>query len=497
MFPLKVIIFSCLCLLLPEFSLRCQAQPFRWNVHEARKGDILFSVQADTLFGLSKNLFSVALGEENILFRNDPFHPLTRFKKTDIRPLTEDFFAVRKDQEWILFRTDNGGPARAENFRNFRIWKNCIVAESKEDLLLLLPSGEDIRADSVQFSGERILLFKKDGILLLDSLLKSRFYKTGSSKRKFNAPYYSFLLSDSSWIALKGGPSFAEKPQSFWWNDTCLLDSSAGEVFIQTPSIKRKKIADSVVLESPYILWMASGKKQWLRFRNGKKIPLKPHFERRALNDSLCAVRFEKGWVFYSITGNRYPLKPVISEIGRVAGPWLMVRANKRWGCADHTGIIRISCRYDSILPMSQGLMAVKLGREWGFLDADERIRIQLNFHMVQPFLDSVCLAARDKKYGLIKPDGSEILPFHYDKIWSSENGNWLLMKEKWMGIAAFKGKILLKPRYSDIIEAHSGFIRVERDGHYGLFDSAGKQVLPLESARIIPDKANGILISR
>jgi hypothetical protein len=70
-------------------------------------------------------------------------------------------------------------------------------------------------------------------------------------------------------------------------------------------------------------------------------------------------------------------------------------------------------------------------------------------------------------------------------------------MKDKWTGMASFRGKILLKPRYSDIIDAQSGYIRVERDGHYGLFDSSGTLILPLESKRIIPDQANGVLIAR
>lgn len=497
MFRQKLRFFCFITLMLAGLAISGAAQPFQWKVNETKNGEFLFSIRADTILGLSNDLYAAWLGNENILFRKDPFHPVVRRKKTEIKPLIPGFFAVREAEGWKIYQTENAGPARPESFREIRLWKGCILASGWKDYLLLLPSGEEIRCDSVQFSGERMLLFKEDGILLMDSLMKGRFYRTGSGNRKFNSPFFTFLLSDSSWIPFHGGSFFTEKPGSFWWNDTCLLDSNAKEVRIQTPSIRRKKIADSVVVESPFVLWMASGKRQWLRFRNGKKIPLKPHLQRKALNDSLCAVLYEKGWVFHSSSGNRYPLKPVISEIGEANGSWFMVRANKRWGCADHTGIIRISCRYDSILPISQERMAVKLGREWGFLDADERIRIQLNYHSVQPFRDSVSLAGRDGKSGLIMLDGREILPFQYDRIWSTSRGNWLLKKDKWTGIATYRGKVLLKPRYSDIIEAESGFIRVERDGKYGLFDSSGNPLLPLESGCITPDMANGVLISR
>ena len=141
MFPSKVRIFSFLFLLLPEFAILCQGQPFRWTVHEAKKGDFVFSVRADTLFGLSKDLFAARLGDEHILFRRDPFHPVSRLKKSDIKPLIPGFFAVRQEDGWKLFQADSAGPPRAETYRVFRIWKDCILASSQQDFLLRLHSG--------------------------------------------------------------------------------------------------------------------------------------------------------------------------------------------------------------------------------------------------------------------------------------------------------------------------------------------------------------------
>lgn len=155
MFPSKVRIFSILFILLPEFAFLCLGQPFSWAVHDAKKGDFIFSVRADTLFGLSKDLFAARLGNEHILFRRDPFHPVSRFKNSDIKPLIPGFFAVRVDDGWKLFQAETAGPARAETYQDFRIWKDCMLAAGRKDFLLLLPSGEEIRADSVQFSEER------------------------------------------------------------------------------------------------------------------------------------------------------------------------------------------------------------------------------------------------------------------------------------------------------------------------------------------------------
>jgi hypothetical protein len=161
------------------------------------------------------------------------------------------------------------------------------------------------------------------------------------------------------------------------------------------------------------------------------------------------------------------------------------------------TGIIRISCRYDSLLPLSQDRMGAKIGNVWGFLDRDERIRIQPNFEFIQPFKDSLCLVKQDGKWGLLKLNGQLELSCHFDYITQTSSGKWILKRGDWMGIADIKGKILLNTRYSNIIEAPPDLIRVERDGRTGLFNSKGNALLLLEFSRILPDYIHRILIAR
>jgi hypothetical protein len=496
-FPFRVL-FLCIGLLqIAGAGSLLHAQPFEWKVRDSGNGKELFSVLADSIFGLSSQLFALSLEKETILFKDNPFYPLLRKNEVELRPLNKRYFAEKGPEGWQLYSVENAAPARKGIFLNVKIWNGGIIAVAKNECLFIPENGEEIRADSSQISEDKLLLYLKDGIFWIDRQSATKFYRTPAANRKFNAPFFSYLRSDSSWLGLRGGPNFYEKNRSFWWNDTCLLDSSSTDVHIQSPGISRKKLTDSVVLESPDALWMKSGKRSFLLFSNGRKIPLKPHFERRAINDTLCAIRYAKGWTFHSSRGNRYPLKSVISGIGQVIGDWIMVLANGRWGCVDHTGIIRISCRYDSILPMSQGRMAVKLGKVWGFLDQDERIRIQPNYEWVQPFSDSICAAKLEGKFGLLGLSGHPVLPFQYDSIRLTAGGKWLVSKGKWAGLSNFKGKILLKPSYSDIIEVDSGLYRVERDGHAGLFDAHGNAILPLESKNILLDKANGILITR
>lgn len=473
------------------------AQPFIWKVHDMKTAESLFSVRADTVFGLSSDLYAAELSGETILFRNDPFHPLSRTENKSFRPLNEHFFAAGNRGGWQLYHTANASLARTDIFSDFQFWRNSLLAKLEKGFVYFPPGGEDILADSVQVLGPWLILYKSDGIFLVDSSSAVKYFHSPAKNRRFNIPWFSSLLNDSTWISLKGEFSFIEKRNSFWWNDSSLLDSNAAGVYLQSPTIRRKKLADTLSVESSEVLWMKTGKRSFLYFSNGRKIPLRPHSARKAINDSLCAVRYPEGWTFHSKGGNKYSLKPVISDIGPCIGNLILVRSNRRWGCVDPSGIIRISCRYDSILPMSEGLMGVKIGRVWGFLDKDERIRIQPNYEWIEPFSDSVCLARLGEKFGLLHISGEPVLPFQYDSISSLPSGNRLLKAGKWLGLGNFKGKILLKPRYSDIIELHSGLIRVERDSRFGMFGSEGNPLLPLESVRIVLDKANGVIISR
>ncbi len=479
------------------FTQSISAQPFQWQVSDMESGKWKFSLNADSLRFLSQELFVANLGKESIFFREDPLHPLLRRPASDFRALNKRFFAEKEEKGWQLLECRNPGKARLETFKRIICWKGQVLAEGSQQWKLIPETGEEIPADSVQIFQDRLLLFRSDGILSLDSLFQGRFYKSSGQRRKFNAPWFSCLLSDSSWIPLKGGAFLREMPGSFWWNDSTLLDSSSREVYWQSPGRSRQKIGDSVVVESARLLWVKSGKQSFLLFSNGKKIALKPHLERKVLNDSLCAVRAAIGWTIFSSAGNKHPLKSVITEIGKCSGNWILVRAGKRWGCADHSGIIRISCRYDSLLPLSQDRMGAKIGNVWGFLDRDERIRIQPNFEFIQPFKDSLCLVKQDGKWGLLKLNGQLELSCHFDYITQTSSGKWILKRGDWMGIADIKGKILLNTRYSNIIEAPPDLIRVERDGRTGLFNSKGNALLPLEFSRILPDYIHRILIAR
>ena len=479
------------------FCAGAKAQPALWKVHEADGGKLKFSVWADTLYYIGPGLFTASLAKESFLFRDHPFHPLQRTPEKKFSALNRNFFGAKKGEFWQLFECKNPLEAMPGLYRQLQTWRGQTLAENENGWMLITDSGEEMAADSVSVFDDKLLLYQKSGVLWIDQNLKGRFYRTSGPDRKFNEPFFTFLRNDSSWIPLQGNHLLKERPGSFWWNDSCLLDSSSKEVWLQQPGKNRKRIGDSVSVVSPNLLWLKSGKQEFLLFAGRNRIPVKPHSERKQLNDSLCAIRTGTCWIFISGSGNRHPLKPVISEIGRCYGDWVLVKSGKRWGCTDLGGIIRISCRYDSLLPPTQGRMAVRIGPVWGFLDRDERIIIQPNFEIVQPFEDSLCLIRQAGRWGLLNFNGQMELACQYDKISNTAAGCRLIKKGLWLGLADHRGKILLNTRYSDIIEARSGCFRVERDGRSGLFSKDGNFLLSIEHSLILQDEIHGMLISR
>jgi len=477
---------------------KSSAQPYLWQVADYATGKEEISALGDSLFYLSKDLFTLNLKDETFIFRSSLFEPCYRGKKQEIKPLNESYFAGKSGLQWQLFETRNPQKPRPDKFLSLSIWHGQVLAQKLDGFLLIPEAGEEISCDSVEVYPDRLLMYRKDGILALDSLFARYYYKTTGSKRKFKEPDFTYLLDDSLWIPLDGsGKTLIHKPGAFWWNDTCLLDTSASDVWFQSPGKRRSRIGDSLVYISSRQLWIKNGKQAFLLFSNGRKVPVKPHTEKKPVGDSLCALRFPTSWVLISQNGNRYPMKPSITGIGEKTANWFLVKAGKRWGCADYNGIIRISCRYDSLLPASQGLMAAKIGQVWGFLDQNERIRIQPNFQSVQAFKDSVSLVCQEGKWGLINLEGNPALSCTYDRITQSRYDKWILEKGSWKGIASTKGKILLNTRYSDIIEPELDLVWVIRNGKAGLFNKNGLALVPLEFSQILIDQPHQKIVLR
>jgi hypothetical protein len=475
-----------------------EAQPWQWHVYPQDGGSPVLSVKADSLIYLGNKLFAAISKQESILFSETPLQPVLRKDKTTFQKLNKDFFLAKSAGQWSLYSYSNPGRPVMENAREFQSWKNMALMKTDTEWLLFKNGAEPVRFDSAAFSSEKLILFQPKGILCLDSQKNEHFIHAAAAIRVINYPWNSSILCDSLWIPLKpGGKMQRNLPGSVWWNEQCLLDTGITGWHMQDLSGIRKKIGDAGKILGPDALWLKSGGKEFILFSGGRRVSVPPSSDQKMIGDSLYALRLAGNWMLLDYKGRQYQIKKEVSEVISGGNGVVLVKSGKRWGCTDLSGIIRISCRYDSLLPIKDRRIAAKIGSLWGFLDQEERIIVQPNYEIVSSFRDSAALVKRNRKWGLLKVDGGTLLECEFDAVIPLRNKLWKVKKGNWFGIYGPAGNFLLNTRYSDIIETQSGLFQVERDGKKGLFSERGKLILPLEFQQIIPDPPHRILICR
>jgi hypothetical protein len=487
-------LFSLLLLIVASKSA---AQTFNWDVCDW-DGNKKFSVSADTVFSITKGVYNVRIGEEDILIKENPFQPILRTSKLRFVPFTEDFFASTEDNVKRLFSTRNVNMVPLHfQFRKLFLWQGHIIGTTDLKCIFQPGSDNEIIADSFRLEKKRMLLFRNNEIVEIDLKNKTSFFRTSGIKRDLNT-YSSYVLNDSIWLPVSGiGKELKWFPNGIWWNDTTYIDSNATNVYIQTPQKPRQRLSDSIVIVSgEFICVFRKGAAQILSSKGiATKIP-KPK-ELRALNDSLCAVKTQSRWNIVSSHGNRYPVSKTITELYFLEDGMMMAKAGNRFGFLDGMGFIRISCRYDSLFPFQNGLSAARLGKVWGFLDKNEKLFIQPHYQCVKSFIAPLTEVKKDEKWGLLAVSGDLVQPCIFDSLGKGKHLGWKAFKSKWAGWLNNDGKILLPNRYTDIIEPCSGFLQVLRDGRTGLFTSKGASVFPLIYTRICPEITTHTIIAR
>jgi len=478
------------------FFSNAVSQSYNWTVFDF-EGRPQFSVQADTLFSLSANLFCLKSGGENIVIQKDPFHPIIRGGQKQFSFLNELYFKAEDESGIKLYSIQNPLKPLPYSFNKIMLWKGVVLGMTDLKCIYNPGSEFEILADSFRVRSNRILLYRQDGIVEINDIGQTRFFKAIGTDRDLN-PYSTYLRVDSIWLPVNGsGKEFKWKPDGFWWNDTTYLDSNATDVFIQTPGISRIRFADSAAVVSNVFCYIKKKGSFYLLFSNGRKFKIPKASKFVSLQDSLCAVQTKPKWLIISTSGNRYPVNKSISDLESLKDGMIMARAGKRYGFIDPMGFIRISCRYDSIYPFCNGLSAARLGPVWCFLDKDERIRIQPHYQVVHSFEKDITAVKKDGKWGLLSISGEIVQPCLVDNIQQGAFSGWKTFRSNWTGWLNNEGKILLPNRYSDIIEPCSGFLQVFRDGKTGLFTSNGTQIFPIQYQRIIIETQTKTILVR
>ncbi|MCL2027983.1 MAG: WG repeat-containing protein [Bacteroidales bacterium] len=177
----------------------------------------------------------------------------------------------------------------------------------------------------------------------------------------------------------------------------------------------------------------------------------------------------------------------------------------EKWGYINKKGEAVIPIIYDDIKWFERDLCPVKKDGLWGFLNergeivvpmmyddilVSEEVEIGARFWFFSR--DKYCAVKKNGKWGVIDKDNNIVVNFEYDEIkfYSSGLGDWRYFDEHNF-IAVRKGKfwsIINKDginhipfEYDDVEIWSEGNVCVKRNGKWGLVDSLGRQLVPIE----------------
>lgn len=474
-----------------------QSKPRLWHVADI-SGQNLFSVWADTVNSVDKNLYSFRLGDEGYLIKDTPLGLLARRKNMSWAAVLPGIVQQKSGgKAFKLIHSNTLIPVSSLDFDEIRLFQNSILVKvvNKPQWIWQPGKSEEIWADSISTLGEKLLLWTSKGLVFVNKELNVNFIAINNKQRNFS-PGMAYFLSDSLWNSVNGQyRSFKLRPNSYWWNDTTYLDSSNRITNLQSPNISFKKLGDSVFVFSSGFLKYKERKTWFVRTASGKKIKTGPILDFNMINDTLLSVKTKKGLKLIAASGFNSDVNKTIGWLGFFQEGLLLAKAGKRYGFIDLHGLIRIACRYDTILPFVEGLSAARIGSQWGFLDRNERIAIQPHFERVSTFRNGHASVFRESKWALINRQGEAVLPFDYDKIEPEIGSGWKIVRQGWTGWANSNGNIVIQPKYFNSIEAQAGCHKVVRDGRFGLIDSSGKKILPLEFQQISIDSTQGLIL--
>jgi hypothetical protein len=153
------------------------------------------------------------------------------------------------------------------------------------------------------------------------------------------------------------------------------------------------------------------------------------------------------------------------------SGPLFPAPLGTSWGFIDNRGRTAIAARYESALPFSEGLAAVKREGRWGYIDRTGTEVIPMRYKTAQSFHKGVAIVDTglpDHPIGLIDTSGSQVTPPMFRSISATDGPNGLLLGQKepgdGLGYYDRSGNLVLGP-YSLAFAFVDGRARVKGNG--------------------------------
>lgn len=232
--------------------------------------------------------------------------------------------------------------------------------------------------------------------------------------------------------------------------------------------------------------------------------------------------------ILFSVSTQSY------AKVQRVSQNLIPVCINNQWGLIDKSGKQVIPFKYDDTIVFSEGLAPVCIKNKCGYIDTTGKEVIPLIYDTTSDVSEGFANVLKNGKSGYINNLGKQITPFKYDTLTRFSNGlasvcikdkcgyidktgkeviplKYIRPKTYWEGLSpnnsassesysnglapvcknidkgtvkcgyvSKNNEIKIPLKYSDITSFKNGFAAVRAAGHWGLINSDGKEIVPL-----------------
>ncbi len=256
---------------------------------------------------------------------------------------------------------------------------------------------------------------------------------------------------------------------------------------------------DNVIDNENGTYWVAFEKKWGLLDKEGKMILSFKYNIVEAKNKQIANYPLPVKLSLW-LNSIKYPAKKTLNRINRdygrlqstadIGGNLESFYKKGKYGFKDKNGRVVIRPKYYWVGEPSEGLIPVSVnGQTWGYINERDSMVIPLSFHSAGKFVHGVAIVSEDdmidsKGRFIIPPDSNINVVYRINPNIFAVRRN----KNGPVGIYNKAGKQILPLIYQGINQmSGNGFIEVRKNGKSGLADSTGVLTLPCEYDRLFP----------
>jgi len=266
-------------------------------------------------------------------------------------------------------------------------------------------------------------------------------------------------------------------------------------------------------------------------------IVIQPIYEKASdFRDGVAIVKYGDKWGVLGSNG-KWIINPEYDELDLRTNGTFAIKLGRSWGIADTKGKVVVTPQFDMIDQFTEeGLIKVRLGDKYGYINEKGKYIVNLNFYdadafseglasvmpvngynttcgyidkkgntIVQPqfqeayhFIQGLALVKMSGKYGFIDKKGSFVINPQFDAAFFFL-GDIAPVVFNWkIGFINKKGEYVIQPVYDDYDIGLNGlinkqnksslrkilnsvkFIKVKKDGKWGIVDLTGKEIVPV-----------------